>query len=284
MKKLLILLALWAGMAWGQGVPISTLPAASTSTNGVEVFPVVQSAVTKKMSLAQVVAYLLSQNNSWGALNTFSTTNITGVLTVGTMTANLFGTYAAEFGPAATNSFTGVFFFNAVPHYSNIVETDPGYPSAWLASGPVGEGFFIAPSAGIPFCLGSNNTADLCFTGTTITVPGATSVPWPKVAYGSINGISGCIIDSAVASIGIASCTHLATGSYTVSLSSSVGFTTPPACTVTAGSGSGGGSNANSVQSATVALSGSTYVISILAFNVSIVAQDNHFMITCMGT
>lgn len=294
MKRLLLLLVLLAtGVAHAQ-TPISALPAATTSTTGVEPFPVVQAGTTKKMTLAQVVAFLNGASNLWTGVNTFSaTTNfaaitatnltLTGQLTNGMFSTNITAEEVFDGGPGTTGS-TGAscgFLYNSVPNYSNWCITDPAN-TTFLNNKP--SGAIIVFNGFVPICFGNVN-ADLCISDSGITTPTATTpVPWPKVAYGSINGTSGCVLDAQVATAGISGCTFLGTaGNYLVSFSASAGFTMPPACTIAVGSGSSGGSNAASVQSVTTALSGSTYVATILAFTPGITSQNNHFMITCMG-
>lgn len=289
MKRYVLLLALLlSGVAWGQ-VPISLLPAASTSTNGVEVFPVVQTATTKRMSLAQVVAYLTTVNNSWTGTNDFTTltTFNSGInVTAGTVVfpggmLNPSVGQGANFGPGTTGAAGTecVFLFNNVPEYSNWCITDPAN-TTFFTNKP--SGAIIAFNGLVPICFGNVN-ADLCISDSGITVPTPTTpVPWPKVAYGSYNGIGSCVLDTQVENSGLASCTYSGTGQYIVFFTSGT-FASPPACTVSAGSGSSGGSNANSVQSVTTAVSGPNIVATIIMFNVSIALQDNHFMLTCMG-
>jgi hypothetical protein len=216
MKKLLLLALLcMSRCAIGQ-TPISALPNATTSTSGVEVFPVVQSASTRKMSLAQIQAFLEGATNLWSGANTFSQA-ITGVGYSGGPISGTFGTF--------TGAITG------------------GSYSGGPISGTTGTftGTVTMPCATV---------AATTFTST------CTTVPWPttKFAYGVIDGIGGCTISSNVASANITGCIHNATGNYTVNLASI--WTLVPTCTVTIGSGSEGGSNAAGVQSGTTFLSG----------------------------
>jgi hypothetical protein len=296
-KKLLWLLVLLPSLALAQ-VPISLLPSATTSTTGVEVFPVVQAGVTQKMSLSQIQAFLEGASNLWTGGNTF---NVAAVFNGG----------YTEFGGAtpvlfmydsSAPAFSKVW---GIQDYSSEIHIRPCndaltacYNDAFMAakSGTAVQSVTIGNSADNPTInlaggtvagsaaggnqgTGTVNAVGLFINGIPV---GTTAV---KIAYASFNGIGACNIDTQVASANLAAlpnCTYSGTGSYVVKFAASY-FTAPPACTVTPGSGSSGGSNAASVQSVTTALSGSTYIASVLMFNLSVSPQDNHFMITCMG-
>lgn len=98
MKRLLVLLSMiLPGLALGQ-VPISALPAAS-AFSGAEVYPIVQSATTKKATPNQMQVFLEGLTNSWTGGNTFS--NSSGVpITVNTTAAQNVGVNVV----AATNT------------------------------------------------------------------------------------------------------------------------------------------------------------------------------------
>lgn len=299
---LVVLATLWAGTGLAQ-VPISGLPVATTSTDGTEVLPVVQSAQTRKMSLEQILAFLEGQNNVWTGSNQFQAISASSATIASSLTSNgLLDSFTIPTQAIHGGSIEGPSLFLEYLGYNIgwngtnwITGTDGGSNGAALESSSHGTGDWCLrtivstggsnqtiPDSSLPAC------AIFVDRNQVITTPGATSVPWPtwpvpRFAYGSINGISGCVVDTQVSNFGISSCTHLSTGDYEVIFSGAVGFTAPPACTVAVGSGSSGGSNADSIQSGTTSLSGSNYVLDILAFSAAIAAQDNHFMITCMG-
>lgn len=292
---LMVLATLWTEIGLAQ-VPISALPAATTSTTGVEVFPVVQSMQTRGMTIAQVQAFLEGANNVWIGTNQFQSISASSATILNFFSSNgLFDNFtlptqgihagsienvAGQFleylgfsiGFNGTNWVTGTDGIGG----SNgaALETSSHGIGDWCLrtiASTGGSNQMIAPGA-LPAC------AIYIDQNQNITTPGAASVPWAKVAYGSINGISGCVVDTQVANLGISGCTRGSTGTYTVTFNA--GFTSAPACTLTAGSGSSGGANANSIAS--VQSSNSTTLV-VDAFNVSLSAQDNHFMITCMG-
>jgi len=284
MKRILALgvLLLACRLAQAQ-TPISALPAASTSTTGLEPFPVVQSGATKKMTLSQIAAWLVAQNITFTGNVVFSQQLIVPSLSI--LTGNML------LGPVGiVGSSSGVTISTGIVKNQSPTATASSYG---LVDGQAGNVEWDTISG---YCNGAAPGTYSVFTAAlgsvecinqagAVTFPRATSVPWPKVAFGGWDGVGGCIQDTQIAISGFQpgnfTCTRLGTGQYQI-VPLTGQFTQPPACTVSAGSGGGGGANANSVQSLEVG-SSPPFIISLLMFNVSIAFQDNHFILTCMG-
>lgn len=284
MRRLLIvgLLLVVCNLAYGQ-TPISALPAASTSTTGLEPFPVVQSSATKKMTLSQVAAWLVAQNLTWTGNNTYanqitapSASLSTGVLLLSTVSVvgspgavNIGAGIVKNQSPTATASSYGL-----VDGQAGNLEWDS--ISGYCNGAAPGTYSLFTAALGSVECISQAGA---------VTFPRATSVPWPKVAFGGWNGVGGCIQDTQIAISGFAAggftCTRLGVGQYQIAPLTGQ-FTQPPACTVSAGSGGGGGANSNSVQALEVG-SSPPFIITLNMFNVAISFQDNHFILTCMG-
>jgi hypothetical protein len=291
MKRVLVLgvLLLACRLAQAQ-TPISALPAATTSTTGLEPFPVVQSAATKKMTLSQIAAWLVTQNFTWTGVNGFqaitgTTASFSGAVTAG---GGIIGSGSSLLLQApSTTTFNQISAQNSSVHGMEVSVAGNGSASATAACltsntdvGAEGACSMPANKQGV----GANGTLFL-HTGNATIQTDATTVPWPKVAFGGWDGVGGCIQDTQIAISGFQpgnfTCTRLGTGQYQI-VPLTGQFTQPPACTVSAGSGGGGGANANSVQSLEVG-SSPPFIISLIMFNVSIAFQDNHFILTCMG-
>jgi hypothetical protein len=289
MKNILLALLLLPALALAQQ-RISTLPQASTSTTGVEVFPVVQSGLTQKMSLGQIQAFLEGANNVWTGNNTWSGSATFSNLIVGPPPAgvtlqinmpNNSGGFMLSDGTSTlldATDLTHNHYFGTTTGY-DLTVFGGGFGNNILALSHSGgaylnTGLWVGAPTGGYKGTGSINAQSIYVNN--LPVSTNTTV----FAYGVIDGVGSCSLSPNVENSNITSCTRNATGNYTVHLASV--WTAPPACTVTAGGGSEGGTNAGSVQEGTTVLSGS-YLLTILAFSPGITAQDNNFQITCMG-